>query len=88
MSKADESRYMGRVASLPCACCGADGVEVHHVREGQGMSQRASNFLTVPLCPDCHRGSNGIHGNKSYLRIRKLEELDLLAMTIKHIFLE
>lgn len=87
MSKADESRYMGMVAKLPCACCGAYGVEVHHVREGQGMSQRASNFLTVPLCPDCHRGSNGIHGNKSYLRIKKLEELDLLANTIQQIFM-
>ena len=88
MSKADESRYMGMVAKLPCACCGACGVEVHHVREGQGMSQRASNFLTVPLCPDCHRGSNGIHGNKSYLRIKKIEELDLLANTIQQIFME
>ena len=87
MSKADESRYMGMIAQLPCACCGAYGVEVHHVREGQGMSQRASNFLTVPLCPDCHRGSNGIHGNKSYLRIKKLEELDLLANTIQQIFM-
>ena len=88
MTTAKERQYMDKVASLPCACCGAYGVEVHHVREGQGMSQRASNFLTVPLCPDCHRGTNGIHGNKSYLRIKKLEELDLLAETIKRIFME
>lgn len=80
---ASERAHMGKVASLPCACCGADGVHVHHIREGQGMSQRASNFLTIPLCPECHTGPNGIHGNKSYLRIRKLDELDMLATTIE-----
>lgn len=47
------------------------------------MSQRASDFLTVPLCPDCHTGPNGLHGNRSLMRIKKLEELDLLAMTIE-----
>lgn len=47
------------------------------------MSQRASDWLTVPLCQECHTGPNGLHGNRSLLRIRKLEELDLLAMTIE-----
>lgn len=74
---------MGRVAALPCACCGAYGVHVHHIREGQGMSQRASDFLTIPLCPDCHQGPSGIHGNKSFMRLRKLTELDMLAATIE-----
>ena len=47
------------------------------------MGERASHFLTIPLCPDCHTGPNGIHGNKSYMRIRKLDELDMLATTIE-----
>lgn len=85
MTTTAERRHMSRVAQLPCACCGAHGVHVHHIREGQGMSQRASNWLTVPLCPDCHTGPNGIHGNKSLLRIQKLDELDLLAMTIERL---
>ncbi len=54
-------RHMGMVAQLPCACCGAHGVHVHHIREGQGMAQRASDFLTIPLCPDCHVGPLGPH---------------------------
>jgi hypothetical protein len=79
--------YMGRVASLGCALCrlrglGATPAEVHHVREGQGASQRASAFLTVPLCPACHRGARGIHGDRSLLRQAKVTELDLLADTI------
>lgn len=78
-------RHMGRVAALPCACCGAHGVQVHHIRAGQGMSQRASDFLTVPLCPDCHTGPNGLHGNRSLMRIYKLDELDMLAATIERL---
>lgn len=78
-------RHMGKVAQLPCACCGAHGVHVHHIREGQGMAQRASDFLTVPLCPSCHVGPNGIHGNKSMLRIQKRDEMDLLAWTIERL---
>jgi hypothetical protein len=85
MKKADafERSHMGKVAELPCACCGTTGVHVHHIREGQGMGERASHFLTIPLCPDCHTGPNGIHGNKSFMRIRKLDELDMLATTIE-----
>lgn len=82
MTKA-ERRHMDRVASLPCMVCGADGVHVHHVREGQGMAQRASNFLTIAVCPDCHTGPRGIHGDKSIMRVMKLDEMALLAMTIE-----
>lgn len=73
---------MGRVAALPCAVCGDSPVQLHHVREGQGMAQRAQNWLVVPLCPSCHVGPRGIHGDKSVLRAQKLDEIDLLANTI------
>lgn len=80
-----EREHMGKVAAMPCACCGAHGVHVHHIREGQGMSQRSSNWLVVPLCPDCHTGPSGIHGDKSFMRLRKLDEMDMLATTIKEL---
>ena len=82
MTKA-EKKYMNRVAELPCVCCGVTGVQLHHIREGQGMAQRASNFLVVPLCPDCHTGPSGVHGDKSMMRIQKMTELDMLAKTIE-----
>lgn len=82
MRNADK-RHMGRVAELPCACCGVHGVQVHHIREGQGMAQRASNWLTVPLCPECHTGPRGVHGDRSIMRTLKLSELDMLANTIE-----
>ena len=82
---AKEKRYLDRVAQLDCVVCGAHGVHVHHLREGQGMGQRASNFLTAPLCPSCHTGPRGIHGDRSVLRQDKLDELDLLARTIERL---
>ena len=83
MTTKAEKRYLDRVASLPCQCCGAEGVHVHHVREGQGMAQRAQNCLAVALCPACHTGSQGIHGDRRLLKARKLDEMDLLAKTIE-----
>lgn len=80
--------YLDRVAGLGCICChmlgtGYRAAEIHHPREGQGMSQRASDWLAIPLCPDCHRGSRGLHGDRTYMRVLKVGELDLLALTIE-----
>jgi len=47
------------------------------------MSQRASNWLTVPLCECCHTGQYGVHGDKSRMRARKMSELDWVADTIE-----
>lgn len=84
MTKA-ERIWMSRVADLPCVVCGDDGVQLHHIREGQGMSQRASNWLVVPLCPPCHTGPAGVHGDKSMMRVKKMTELDMLANTIEQL---
>lgn len=91
MSTAKEKRHMGRIAELPCSLCERLGMHqigrtyVHHIREGQGKSQRASPFLAIPLCYECHQGKEGIHGDRSLLRVAKCEELDLLADTISAI---
>lgn len=88
---AAERSYMSKVASMPCALGVAldedhGPVNVHHIREGHGMAQRASNFLVIPLCWQCHQGPHGIHGDRALLRIAKVEELDLLAATIEMVF--
>ena len=80
---------MSKVAALPCALCERLGMEqttpteVNHIRTGQGMSQRSSNYLTIPLCQECHRGPQGLHGDRSLFRIAKVSELELLADTIR-----
>lgn len=83
-------RHMGRVAALGCILCrhlnwGETPAQVHHIREEQGAAQRASDFLTVPLCPEHHTGATGIHGLRArgFERRYKLSELDLLAMTLE-----
>ncbi len=88
MTTKAESKYMGRVAELGCVVCrmlgyGPTPAQVHHIRDGQGMAQRAQNFLTIPLCPEHHTGKSGIHGDKSAMRLLKVDELDLLSKTIE-----
>lgn len=58
--------------------------QVHHVREGQGLSQRASDWLTVGLCREHHQGKSGLHGlgTRGFYQAYRLDELDLLADTI------
>lgn len=86
--KSKGASHMDRLAQLPCALCERLGMTqagrtyVHHIREGQGKSQRASDYLAIPLCYDCHQGPEGIHGDRSLLRVAKCEELDLLADVI------
>lgn len=89
---AAEKRHMDMIAAMPCVLCEMLGkpqtskTDVHHIREGQGVSQRASNFLVIPLCHgECHQGPLGIHGDKTLLRIAKVREPDLLAITIAKI---
>jgi hypothetical protein len=83
-----ERLHLARVAQLGCCVCrmlghGPTPAQVHHIREGQGMSQRASNWLTIPLCPEHHTGAQGIHGDRTFMRILKVDELDLLADTLE-----
>jgi len=88
-----EKEHMNRVAELGCVLChhlgyGETPAEVHHLRHGQGMAQRASNFLTVGLCPEHHRGNSGLHGlgEKGFYTRYRLSELDLLAITIERLY--
>ena len=85
-----EKQHLDRVAGLGCLVCaefGQPGIpaEIHHIREGQGASQWSSHYLAVPLCHSCHRGTTGVHGDRSLLRILKWTELDLLAETVRRL---
>lgn len=87
-----ERDYHELVASMPCALFSRLGeiqpgpTTVHHIRAGQGLSQRAGHFLVLPLCHEAHQGKNGIHGDRALWRIAKVDELDLLDETIERAF--
>lgn len=84
-----EDKHLSRVASLGCIACKKLGrgyvpAEVHHIRAGQGLSQRASNFATIPLCEVHHRtGADAIHQSKVNFEAKFGTEKQLLRETIE-----
>lgn len=75
-----ERAHIERIRAMPCAVCEAAGPsEAHEIKQGQW-------FTSVPLCPDCHRGSlNGLHGQRNMWRVYRMDELDALAKTVEAI---
>jgi hypothetical protein len=73
---AAERAHIARVAALPCVVCGAEGVEVHEPEQGLW-------WVSVPLCPACHRGPEGWHGTRLRWKLRKVGELDAINRTLE-----
>lgn len=74
-----ERIHLAAIKQLPCSICGAPGpVEAHHIKQ-------SSAWTCVAVCSACHRGTSGIHGDKTMLRIFKMDEMDALAVTIQRI---
>lgn len=75
-----ERLHIERIKTMGCVVCGLPGPsECHELEQGQW-------FTSIPLCPDCHRGSiNGIHGQKRMWSVMKLDELSALNKTIGQI---
>lgn len=78
--------YMGRVAQLACRVCFRLGrlplaAEVHHQRAGTGGGRRASDWRTIALCVEHHRGDTGVHGlgTKRFPRVYGVTEAELVA---------
>lgn len=85
--------HLRQIRELDCALCEVLGrtqqspTEAHHVRIWEGAAQRAHDELAIPLCAsDCHRGPNGVHGDKALLLVAKVDEGDLLALTLRKLF--
>lgn len=82
-------RRMGKIKAMRCVCCylldreQRSPTDCHHIREGR---QERNDFLTLPLChDDCHQGPSGVHGDKRWLRLLKMSEFDLLAVTLEQL---
>lgn len=75
-----EREHLAAVKLLPCSVCDAAGPSAaHHIVQGQ-------HYTAVALCEDCHQGSeNGWHGRKTMWRIKKLDELGALNITLARI---
>jgi hypothetical protein len=79
---------MEKVASVGCILChqlghGYSPAEVHHI----GDTAERSDFLTIGLCPEHHRGGTGFHGlgEREFNRRYKTSEVQLLAKTLERL---
>lgn len=57
-------KHLARVRELGCYCCRVDGLgetpaSAHHIREGYGRGQKASDEEAIPLCPAHHQTGEG-----------------------------
>lgn len=77
---ARERAHLGRVKALACSVCDAPAPsEAHHVKQGQ-------QYTAVALCESCHRGAlMGLHGQRRMWAIKKMDELDALAVTVQRL---
>lgn len=74
-----ERAHLARVKAAPCSLCDREGPSAaHHIHQGQ-------HFTAVALCWDCHQGPAGWHGTKVLWRIRKMDELAALNITLGRI---
>ena len=76
-----ESEHLRKVKESGCAVCGAGVgavVQAHHIQQGL-------HYTTVALCPDCHTGPMGIHGDKTMWRIFMINEMEALNETLRRV---
>lgn len=75
-----ESEHIRRIKEMGCAVCDTPGPsDCHEIKQGQW-------FTSIPLCKDCHTGSLlGIHGQRRNWLIRKMDEIDALAVTVERL---
>lgn len=75
-----ERAHIETIKNMPCSVCEDSGpCDAHHIKQGQ-------HFSVIPLCKDCHQSPIlGWHGQKRAWSIRKMDELDALAVTIQRL---
>lgn len=91
MTKADK-QHLSDVASLGCIACrnagyGATPAEIHHVRSGSGMAQRAKHTRVLPLCPRHHRACypTGFHAAPRSWQVEHGSEEALLEQVAREV---
>lgn len=74
-----ERLHVARVKELPCSLCDVNGPSsAHHIKQGQ-------HHTVIALCRECHQGTSGWHGTRALWKVRKMDELDALAVTIERL---
>lgn len=64
---ARSSSHLEHVRSLPCAWCGKPGPSEPSHHGAHGMAIKASDYYTLPLCHEHHRGEWHQHGKLGHM---------------------
>lgn len=68
-----------------CYMCRKEGrMEVHHIYFGKNRKISDREGFVVHLCPNCHRGTNGVHGKYGYLMDKYLKSTCQITYEEKH----
>lgn len=70
--------HMALVAQLPCVCCGAWPVQLHHPIHERFAQRKSSDLDVIPLCPPCHRH---LHASPAAWRDQHGPDTDFIAPT-------
>lgn len=58
-----------------CYTCGSmQNVELHEIFFGSTRNSSKRYGLVVPLCPECHKGTYGVHGSRGHFMDVSLKE--------------
>lgn len=79
------SPHIGRVKELPCVACHKPCQEAHHIRMSPitGGGQKASDWLTMPMCAACHRE---LHAGKETWEMRYGRQIDHVVATLDRLY--
>jgi hypothetical protein len=73
---AKERKHIGNVKMLPCSVCDLPGPsDGHHI-------EQKLQYCVVALCRSCH---NSLHGEKLIWKVKKMDELKALNVTIERL---
>jgi hypothetical protein len=71
-----QREHIGKVKLLACSVCDKPGPsDAHHI-------EQKLQYCVVSLCRDCH---NSLHGEKLIWKVKKMDELKALNVTIERL---
>lgn len=63
-----------------CYACGSMvNIELHEIYFGSQRERSKEYGLVVPLCPECHKGTYGVHGSRGKMLNVSLKEEGQIA---------
>jgi hypothetical protein len=87
----EEKAYLKAVKRLPCCTigCGRTPCDAHHIKDMTGAGLKENDFMTIPLCKECHQeGKQSVHkAKKTWERINgtQREHVEKTQEKLKHL---